>query len=709
MSDPSGEDSSAVQSRLPHEKEVSENLGLGLPYNLNAAERQLIEAVRKGEVAEPLPDDGETINPLQPSGWEERTVRASLLEALCSSENAEIQRRGIHLRGAFVEGQIDLRWAEIRCPVRFERCRFLEKVLLSHARAKMLAFDHCFLERGLVATHIDTMGDVTLVGAICRGPVGLRGASIGGDLNCGETNLQVDEGAALDAHGIQIAGAVNVSDGFSATGPVNFEKARIAQDLRCSGGGFTSKSGTALSAFSADITGDVFLNVATDKGEAIVDADHNPLRFQADGEVRLLGATIGGDLNCRGGLFRNAGRDALTADYLRVANSAFLNVATDAKGEAIVDADHNPLRFQADGQVRLPGATIGGQLNCRGGHFRNAGGNALNAFAAKITHDVVLADTEGQAIVDADDNLLRFQADGEVRLRGATIGGQLNCRGGLFRNQEGISLRADFAEVIGAFRWTGISETQGVSANEVSLRYASVGILDDDEVGWSAVKSFALDGFRYKALSPEAPRHWKKRAKWLAMQTSYASQPYQQLASVYQNVGDDAASRKILMEQFNAQLRKPHSSALPSRTKAWRWLLRGAVGHGYEPWRALGWALLIWLVAWFGVQAALGARAMVPTRSLPNETSTDDVSSPDPANQELAIDPEDCGQTNYPCLVPAIYAAELVFPIVNLDQRDNWRPNGPLGYRLITPVFVTLGWALTTLVVAGFTSLVRRD
>jgi hypothetical protein len=46
---------------------------------------------------------------------------------------------------------------------------------------------------------------------------------------------------------------------------------------------------------------------------------------------------------------------------------------------------------------------------------------------------------------------------------------------------------------------------------------------------------------------------------------------------------------------------------------------------------------------------------------------------------------------------------------VKLDQRDNWRPNGPLRYRLIVPILVVIGWTLTTLVVAGFTSIVRRD
>ncbi|VAW05356.1 hypothetical protein MNBD_ALPHA07-485, partial [hydrothermal vent metagenome] len=35
--------------------------------------------------------------------------------------------------------------------------------------------------------------------------------------------------------------------------------------------------------------------------------------------------------------------------------------------------------FTAEGEVSLSGAQIGGQLNCDGGHFSNANGDALNA------------------------------------------------------------------------------------------------------------------------------------------------------------------------------------------------------------------------------------------------------------------------------------------------------------------------------------------
>src|SRR5439155_573020 len=64
--------------------------------------------------------------------------------------------------------------------------------------------------------------------------------------------------------------------------------------------------------------------------------------FKAEGEVRLLGATIGGDLVCDGAQFSNPNGDALSADGVQIKGSAFLRNG-----------------FKAEGEVRLFGATIG--------------------------------------------------------------------------------------------------------------------------------------------------------------------------------------------------------------------------------------------------------------------------------------------------------------------------------------------------------------
>ena len=91
--------------------------------------------------------------------------------------------------------------------------------------------------------------------------------------------------------------------------------------------------------------------------------------------------------------------------------------------------------FHANGGVTLLRATVGGNLVCRGGHFRNSDGNALSADGAKVTGGVFL--NQG------------FEAEGMVRLRGATIGTSLECGGGHFRNSRGEALTVDHIAVTG--------------------------------------------------------------------------------------------------------------------------------------------------------------------------------------------------------------------------------------------------------------------
>lgn len=67
----------------------------------------------------------------------------------------------------------------------------------------------------------------------------------------------------------------------------------------------------------------------------------------------------------------------------------------------------------------------------------------------------------------------------------------------------------------------------------------------------------------------------------------------------------------------------------------------------------------------------------------------------------------------YPCFYPAGYAIDVVIPLINVRQADNWRPNAdaPWGWSLVAGTWVAtgLGWALSTLAVAGYTGLIRKE
>ncbi len=138
--------------------------------------------------------------------------------------------------------------------------------------------------------------------------------------------------------------------------------------------------------------------------------------FKANGKVNLVGAVIGGQLNCKRGRFINPNGYALNADLLKVKDSVYLSDG-----------------FKAQGEVRLLSATIGLKLNCDNGQFINPGGYALNADALKVEGSILLRNG--------------FRAEGQVDFRGATIGGQMSCKKAQFINPDGYALNMDSLKI----------------------------------------------------------------------------------------------------------------------------------------------------------------------------------------------------------------------------------------------------------------------
>src|SRR5206468_144051 len=132
--------------------------------------------------------------------------------------------------------------------------------------------------------------------------------------------------------------------------------------------------------------------------------------FRAEGEVRFLGAQIGGNLECDGATLRNAPQlgssasgIALYADRVRIEGYAFLRNG-----------------FSAEGEVKLLNAEIGSNFECDNGKFKNpaldgvpGSGRALYADRVKVAGYVFLRNG--------------FSAEGEVNLLNAQIGSDLDC------------------------------------------------------------------------------------------------------------------------------------------------------------------------------------------------------------------------------------------------------------------------------------------
>ena len=699
-------------------------------------------------------------DPATATGWDGHDAApADLIDLVTADPTGD--RRVVVVRCKRITGQVDLRWRQLKQPLRLERCRVEGDLLLVDAEAQELTIVDSVVTGQVNATRVEVTGCFTISGSSLEGGVLLTGARIGGDLKCDDSELLPPQagGAALDGRGLDVKGDLQLGPAVRSA-QVSLNAAQVGRDLRFDGSRFHDDLRSAIDASGITVKGAVSLGVAfDDTGHARRDPCGEPLRCVVEGGIDLRGASIGGDLSCDGArLSPRAGQAAFQCDGLRDVGDVALGAATDPDGDPVRDSRQAPVRFECDGEVRLVLAKLRGQLRASGGRFHNEGAHALSADGMTAA-DIVLsaAEADGVVIRTADAEPLRFHALGEVRLLGVVVVGQVQCRGGHFENggspekvalnlngavigdqvflsayptqgaepvpftatgvvrmrnatcralrcnggrfsnPGGVALDASKMQVARNFEWSGV-EVQG----GVDLRAAAVGLLEDDAEAWPG--NVYLAGFTYALATPDdggTELTVQQRIDWLSRQKTYRSEPYRHLVSVYRGRGDDRSARKIAMAQFNEQLARK-DSGLKRRTWWWRWVLRLTVGHGYEPWRALYWAAALWLLGWLWVNAAVHADRMVPTKA----ALATSASTPDPAG---VLKPSNCSQRSYPCLSPPIYAAELVFPIVKLDQRDNWRPNGSRWFRAMVPVLVAFGWALTTFVVAGFSSLVRRE
>ena len=186
-------------------------------------------------------------------------------------------------------------------------------------------------------------------------------------------------------------------------------------------------------------------------------------KFQAEGEVRLVGAHISAVLELSGAKLANPGGRALSADRMTVAGVMLCREG-----------------FQAEGEVRLLGAHISGQLNLGGAKLANPGKAALNAEGMTVAGGMFCG--EG------------LPAEGEVRLLGAHISGQLGFRGASLSNARGLALDCEGLEAGPLF----LDDT--TIDGTVDLTSRQVRVLHDNPDRWPS--RICIDRFTYQSLQP---------------------------------------------------------------------------------------------------------------------------------------------------------------------------------------------------------------
>ena len=300
-------------------------------------------------------------------------IKANLIIWVCTDKKAVplVTRHGIRLQRETIDGKLDLSFIRVPFP---------------------LVLKYCFLDKGVKLRNA-CIGALDMTGTQTA-KVDLAGATIGGNLDFTNAILtSAGRGNALDCERVTVKGSVYLNNGFKAKGSVRFVDATINGNLECNNGWFINPDGMALDCERLNAGGDVFFC----EGQWGNDPKASVDTFKARGEVKLVNAQIGGNLECKGGKFINDGGNALLARGLTVHGNVFLNNG-----------------FKAKGIVGFVDATINGNLECNNGKFINNKAMALDCERLNAKGDVFFCKghwgNDPPAIVES------FKAKGEVKL-----------------------------------------------------------------------------------------------------------------------------------------------------------------------------------------------------------------------------------------------------------------------------------------------------
>jgi hypothetical protein len=679
---------------------------------LTPLEEEMVKAAAAGE----LVDWGDGLfSRAEMRTWgQERTIRATVLRHLLVAGQWPVHPKGVRLRGVRINGHLDLEAASLQAPLSLNCCYLDANIpaCLDHARALRVTLTGCQLPG--MSGEMLTASELDLSGSTITFPLRLTGAEIAGQLICRGTQLTGADsnGDSLVAEGMK-AGSVLLTNGFTAAGAIRLTGSEITSQLDCCGARLTGADiyGYALHAERVKAGSVVLTNGFTAAGAVRLtvmeitsqlncggaqldgtDSRNNALHadgikagsvlltsgFTAAGAVRLPGAEITSQLNCSGAQLTgtDSDGDALIADGMK-AGSVFLTSG-----------------FTAAGAVRLLGAEITSQLGCRGAQLTgtDSDGNTLVADGLKVGGDVFL---DGG-----------FNTTGTVSLNSTHVDGSVLLAPAALAADEQVALDAARAQISGKLRWAPSAPVSG----QVNLEGTCVGQLEDNWTGnrpngyWPAGGRLHLDGFTYGRFGGARQATVEQRLEWIRSQyqryarrspVHFATQPYEQLAVVYRQSGQDDQARKVAIAR-RADLRR-YGNLNPYRWFG-NWFLDWTIKYGYQTWRAGAGLAAVFVV--FLMLSILGQRhgVIVPIGEI------DGLHSVPSATQ--------C-TSEYPCFYPAGYTVDTVIPIINVHQADYWGPDGhaPWGWVWVGGTWIAtgLGWALATLLVAGYTGLVRQE
>ncbi|MFJ4683364.1 oxidoreductase [Streptomyces sp. NPDC091377] len=371
--------------------------------------------------------------------------------------------------------------------------------------------------------------------------------------------------------------------------------------------------------------------------------------------VRLTDAQIGTDLLLNQAVvYRDRSGRSIAADGM--------SVGQDLQAEML----------ESHGELSLRSATVGVSLSLRGARLVNPYSRlALNAPRLTVERTLYLTPAglgglqmSGRTPARGT-RMQRFECRGGVRLDDGRFGDAVDLERArfTFTDDQELSLRrAQVPEL----RFLGERPQRG----KVVLSGARIVNLVDRASAWPGPGSLHMGGFSYENLVPQGPFPLAERLAWVAAATAeYNPEPYERLAAVLRASGEDEDAREVLLAK-----QRRRRETLPPAAKLWGFAQDLTVAYGYRPGRAAVWMAVLW---------AAGSLAFA-----------------------YAGEPRPGGSAGDPPWNPALFALDLLLPVIDLGQTGLWQLDST--WQWLSTGLILLGWILATTVAAGATRLLRR-
>lgn len=579
-------------------------------------------------------------------------------------------------------------------------------------------------EVSFCAYHGVEIGHARILPFICTGPIELRGARIGGNLDCKGANFAGMFDASNSHIEVDVVMGVFEYEGRRMHAHLTAKEAVVLDEVRISGDldmqGAQLKKG--ISAKGMHVAG--YCRMGYNKNFREI--------FKSDASVQLHDAQVGLDLDMSGAFVDGE----IIAPNLHVGGKLLMCGPNDTRNDI-----RGTIKFHATGRIDLSGAIIQNNFDLRDAFLQRGlrfrGAQVRSAFLIKISggepYDIGtdkkpklvpttidLINSHANVISDFNnDGDLRYGSQFRLRLEGFTYG--------RFKSEDDIEslLKED-------------AEGQKLYNN----------IKDHDETITNLIGGAKKNKFlSFLSRKKSNARHWQS---WLNMQylrytggkyevkldrENYAPSPFDTLSHVLKQNGlleaaDDVLVQKLRSERrINGGLRNPFQWPLYPFDLCFRW--------GLSPISAsITYCLYIAAVTVFiscandGIQINSTAMNHFWPASPKHESTVVGgvgilVLKPQPVSSQLRLNnpassiPEDylplsdaSGVTDVPCgrhIQAPLYALDMIVPGLDLNQkavceispRSFW-------WNLAKALLTMIGWVLTSLTVLTWTGIIRR-